>query len=71
MLIFARFPRQGGAAAPPHRVEKRGKEMNRHGQVAPAYPAYLYVYRPRTPQTKIFLFFSFSLLTYHALRGSI
>ena len=33
------LPRQGGAAAPPHRVEKRGKEMNRHGQVAPAYPA--------------------------------
>nr|DAQ37216.1 MAG TPA: hypothetical protein [Caudoviricetes sp.]DAV19859.1 MAG TPA: hypothetical protein [Caudoviricetes sp.] len=29
--------------------------MNRHGQVAPAYPAYLYVYRPRTPQPeKIF-----------------
>lgn len=33
------LPHQGGAEAPPHRVEKRRKEMNRHGQVAPASPA--------------------------------
>lgn len=54
---FCAFAPSGRSRSPAPQGRKEGKKMNRHGQVAPAYPAYLYVYLPRTPQTKNFFIF--------------